>query len=1635
VPHINQWLQQGRMSDGSRGFAPFRSAGDDGKKKKRSKFEARRTAKALKKSKQRAPNGGKAENNEKREGAKPQGIMQPAVSWLKDLLPTIEEDDESSVAAAAVVAESVFSDAEHRRLKAKRVHERLTALEQEFAVTSSGVTTEAVNEGRIQVSIASDRLSAVTNQLLMLQLESVTEDICKARSELQHVHEERSKNEKLSLDVMEQTAMNKKGDAREAALQEVVDARNATSTLAVEVDQKMEQKLSQLEKKQFHVMCAIAESMAVQQSNDAPENATWSHTELGLSIFVGNNQEESVMVTDSRQTTINAATKQVRQISDANLAESKSVVKGKNDELDDDEEDEDETAGVGLKSHVFAKLKTIYKTGLAPAWLTSNMTGSKAEAIKSINTQLSAFRARTKLERSPSFCSNCNGAHVADRRRLEKEINVTRTEHALLEARLKEAQHTLNVAWIEMLDQKIDEAETPLEERRFQAHRLCVVWQEALDCEAAAVQQDLKVLPKHQLERCRRKMQEIRTRQQEVRRLAWRILSQPESFEALEEDVEFLWQVPLPGTARKPQTPGTVRARQQALFTAARASPRQPVTPHTSRSTARPTARVTFRNEVKEPEITPGATGAAGEAVGAKVGGAGAAVPGARDAATTKAQNEIDYYFDTSVEEGPEKDAATSTDFAPQEQPSPETSPESGRGLMQIMMGFFESDGKSDSPVEAVKPQLINEVVSTASGKVTLPSAGHANLLSPDDELENQSSGTLLSSQAQAEGPTGPTEEDTARSLNKEILALQEQILGAHRSQRAELKRLAEQKDIEAKILGDTIKAKRQAKHTEAAASLGLSGDHHKSAEASIAPQAVMAGAMAAVVGLTTPRGDAQEIRENELRQYSELADSEQQLECLDEAMTEAQFMADGPEKEAALAEIADKQSVASSQVQQLSVAITDSAESKGEDAGSVEATTAAAAAAGMIAKLEAAGIQGINLDILRLDSTLDANALRLRSEEVAQLAKGLRASGHEDLAAESEASSKQMFRASISMGISQDDAQHEAALASLAAARIADDEGGDNLKTAAIDFSAEVVKMLEDADLEDEAKDVALLVSQMDSDKLVAAKASLLEIVCLSKNLHNTGAITEAASVDELIRRTELVLAEFDRLRDPGYNNAYEDMDEGEAEQDSESVRGAVIPRSGAATPRSGASTHRDSQQSLMRTPRSEIEAYSRAVADIKAFKDQVDLMPAGAERTAGKQKLDQQTEEAEKNFGHKATPRTIESRHQMEVGMRVLAEKKQMMTNLQAELAAAEAELENAKDLEFEAQEVWDEMHQVHQQAMADKGQADTWLSDAGYKSKVELLQKLQEEATAWGKLDEGDADDEGSREQKNTPWYKLKAADGKVLTEQANFGPKGMYRESCDAEDEDGNVTNWQLMFYTARHEADCKEAEVLAFRNSYIPEEEEKLEQRYNALIKVALKRGEFSDLEDCEFILSGGTDTHWQHVIIIVAANMPPELVDDLKDGEIDDGLNSRHLQFIGLSMDDLVKTPYVLVFVETPKPGERPRVLTAKCIETLFQPYTHKYVRNLQRVIIVHGNPPLLSIKKETIAGAEVEHIQELGELFDFDRDNFFNPMELVFPDFVYGYEGSCQTDFIDKMETAVSERGFYRAHREMEED
>ena len=50
------------------------------------------------------------------------------------------------------------------------------------------------------------------------------------------------------------------------------------------------------------------------------------------------------------------------------------------------------------------------------------------------------------------------------------------------------------------------------------------------------------------------------------------------------------------------------------------------------------------------------------------------------------------------------------------------------------------------------------------------------------------------------------------------------------------------------------------------------------------------------------------------------------------------------------------------------------------------------------------------------------------------------------------------------------------------------------------------------------------------------------------------------------------------------------------------------------------------------------------------------------------------------------------------------------------------------------------------------------------------------------------------------------------------------------------------------------------------------------------------------------------------------------------------------------------------------------------------------------------------------IFSTNVTYITEMEELFDTEQANYFNPEEMLFPQFVYAHEGLNQADFVEKM-------------------
>ena len=226
-------------------------------------------------------------------------------------------------------------------------------------------------------------------------------------------------------------------------------------------------------------------------------------------------------------------------------------------------------------------------------------------------------------------------------------------------------------------------------------------------------------------------------------------------------------------------------------------------------------------------------------------------------------------------------------------------------------------------------------------------------------------------------------------------------------------------------------------------------------------------------------------------------------------------------------------------------------------------------------------------------------------------------------------------------------------------------------------------------------------------------------------------------------------------------------------------------------------------------------------------------------------------------------------------------------------------------------------------------------------------------------------------------------------RIYTKQAATKSRGMFHERPNPVNPLGEVENWQKMFYIHRQDADNYEAEVrivtvvstsitfasfhiqiISFKKTYVPDEEIATESKYNALLKQAIKKGNFSKLQEAEFMLDGGTDTHWSRAIIFVAAHMPSEFVEDVSDGVVDDGLvaawlystysdpcapdkDCKELQYIATQMDRIANLPYSIVYVATEKEGA-PEILPPSCIETIF--------RSSSMVLLVHVTITCLSV-------------------------------------------------------------------------
>lgn len=234
-----------------------------------------------------------------------------------------------------------------------------------------------------------------------------------------------------------------------------------------------------------------------------------------------------------------------------------------------------------------------------------------------------------------------------------------------------------------------------------------------------------------------------------------------------------------------------------------------------------------------------------------------------------------------------------------------------------------------------------------------------------------------------------------------------------------------------------------------------------------------------------------------------------------------------------------------------------------------------------------------------------------------------------------------------------------------------------------------------------------------------------------------------------------------------------------------------------------------------------------------------------------------------------------------------------------------------------------------------------------------------------------------------------------------------PEGLIR--LDFEQNDQCKLNEQQEFYIFRHRNDVIESEIVAFRNVWIDPSRRQREHSYISMLK-SIRRETFDEFAKKEFLLDGGTDSRWCRAAIVVGVKLPSDLLEAISPGFA----SSRLLQYFALHMDKIVLQSYSLIYVATPK-AEKEDPHGPSCLEALLGALVNKYVYNLQRVFVIHA-PLWTSVTTIRIASAEVVCIHELEELFNHEEGHGFDPEELIFPEFVYEYEGTNHDDFTSAM-------------------
>jgi len=177
----------------------------------------------------------------------------------------------------------------------------------------------------------------------------------------------------------------------------------------------------------------------------------------------------------------------------------------------------------------------------------------------------------------------------------------------------------------------------------------------------------------------------------------------------------------------------------------------------------------------------------------------------------------------------------------------------------------------------------------------------------------------------------------------------------------------------------------------------------------------------------------------------------------------------------------------------------------------------------------------------------------------------------------------------------------------------------------------------------------------------------------------------------------------------------------------------------------------------------------------------------------------------------------------------------------------------------------------------------------------------------------------------------------------------------------------------------------------------------MEQEVEKLYQRDLARSGMENLRDIEalnFVYTSGVDREGRPVIVIVGHHLPA------KDVEMD-----RVWLYMISVMDDVVKVPYVVVYLHTLASAEsRPELSWMKRV---YHAMPRRYKKNIKALYCVH---PSFFLKVYSLAARplvshkfwkKLTYVSRLTELY-----SFFEPTQLMLPNFVFKHDREVNAEF-----------------------